>query len=151
METQQHIKALNENLEIYHRGYLHELGLYEEKIQNIEKQIAKCKSDTKRDILEKQMNSYEMHIERLDQHMEENTHKVQHKIKELSNKLAVIEREKHSIKTNIEKLRMGLEQRNPCDIFDMLECLTNAVCILDETISSQVHEHASQTPCDDQS
>ena len=126
------IKKLVYNRDLYHASYIEELEEFTTKIQTINSQIDRTESEIKRQILSKQVDYYDRQIEKLDKNLEITTDTINQKIGYFEEQLANLEREKHSLGYNIEKLKKALERRNTNEIFDMFEYVTNAICILGE-------------------
>ena len=78
--------------------------------------------------------------------MENTTLAINQKIEYFEEQLQNLEKEKRSLDYNIERLKKGLERRNTNEIFDMFECVTNAITIIQEDMksisSSKADEHA---------
>jgi tRNA U34 5-carboxymethylaminomethyl modifying GTPase MnmE/TrmE len=95
-------------------------------------QIDKSDSEVKKQILNKQKLYYERQIEKIDKNLEHTTNVINGKIDYFEEQLQNLEKEKHSLGYNVEKLKKALERRNTNEIFDMFEYVTNAIVIINE-------------------
>tara|TARA_B110000285_G_C14722577_1_gene422800 strand:+ start:69 stop:446 length:378 start_codon:yes stop_codon:yes gene_type:complete len=121
---------------MYHDTYLSKLEDYDEKIVRLESQIDRTTSDVKREILEKQRSFYLNEIEKIDKTMEHTTRFIDKKMDTLETQLNTLSKEKKSFEFNIKKLKESIERRNTGEIFDMFECVTNALTALREECDS---------------
>ena len=130
------IKKLVYTRDVYHATYVEEFEDFEEKIMRLSAQIEKSESEVKKQILNKQKSYYERQIERIDKNLEHTTNLINGKIDYFEEQLQNMEKEKHSLGYNVEKLKKALERRNTNEIFDMFEYVTNAIVILNEDLKS---------------
>lgn len=130
------IKKLIYNRDLYHANYVEEFEDLEEKIRRLSIQIDKSESDVKKQILNKQKLYYERQIEKIDKNLEHTTNVINGKIDYFEEQLQNMEKEKHSLGYNVEKLKKALERRNTNEIFDMFEYVTNAIVIINEDLKS---------------
>ena len=130
------IIRLKNTKEMYHDTYLSKLEDYDEKIVRLESQIDRTTSDVKREILEKQRSFYLNEIEKIDKTMEHTTRFIDKKMDTLETQLNTLSKEKKSFEFNIKKLKESIERRNTGEIFDMFECVTNALTALREECDS---------------
>jgi predicted nucleic acid-binding Zn-ribbon protein len=121
---------------LYHANYVEEFEDLEEKIRRLSIQIDKSDSEVKKQILNKQKLYYERQIEKIDKNLEHTTNVINGKIDYFEEQLQNMEKEKHSLGYNVEKLKKALERRNTNEIFDMFEYVTNAIVILNEDLKS---------------
>ena len=126
------IKKLIYTRDLYHTNYVAEFEDFEEKIRRLSVQIDKSESEVKKQILNKQKSYYERQIEKIDKNLEQTTNVINGKIDYFEEQLQNMEKEKHSLGYNVEKLKKALERRNTNEIFDMFEYVTNAIVILNE-------------------
>ena len=126
------IKKLIYTRDLYHTNYVAEFEDFEEKIRRLSVQIDKSESEVKKQILNKQKSYYERQIEKIDKNLEQTTNVINGKIDYFEEQLQNMEKEKHSLGYNVEKLKNALERRNTNEIFDMFEYVTNAIVILNE-------------------
>jgi predicted nucleic acid-binding Zn-ribbon protein len=130
---------------VYHTSYVEEFEDFEEKIMRLSVQIEKSESEVKKQILNKQKTYYERQIEKIDKNLEHTTNVINGKIEYFEEQLQNLEKEKHSLGYNVEKLKKALERRNTNEIFDMFEYVTNAIVIINEerkSTSSKADEPA---------
>ena len=130
------IKKLIYTRDLYHTNYVAEFEDFEEKIRRLSVQIDKSESEVKKQILNKQKSYYERQIEKIDKNLEQTTNVINGKIDYFEEQLQNMEKEKHSLGYNVEKLKNALERRNTNEIFDMFEYVTNAIVILNEDLKS---------------
>jgi predicted nucleic acid-binding Zn-ribbon protein len=139
------IKKLIYTRDVYHTSYVEEFEDFEEKIMRLSVQIEKSESEVKKQILNKQKTYYERQIEKIDKNLEHTTNVINGKIEYFEEQLQNLEKEKHSLGYNVEKLKKALERRNTNEIFDMFEYVTNAIVIINEerkSTSSKADEPA---------
>ena len=115
------IKKLIYTRDLYHTNYVAEFEDFEEKIRRLSVQIDKSESEVKKQILNKQKSYYERQIEKIDKNLEQTTNVINGKIDYFEEQLQNMEKEKHSLGYNVEKLKNALERRNTNEIFDMFE------------------------------
>jgi len=120
---------------LYHDTYLTNLEEFDEKIVRLESQIERTTSVMKRELLEKQKTFLLNEIEKIDKTMESTTKFIDNKLETLNKQLKNIDNEKNSFDYNIDKLKKAVERRNINEIFDMFECISNALCVLNDEVS----------------
>jgi|AntAceMinimDraft_12_1070368.scaffolds.fasta_scaffold12053_4 septal ring factor EnvC (AmiA/AmiB activator) len=121
--------------ELYQGTYLEKLEDYDEKIIRLGNQIERATSDVKCEILERQRKLYLDEIEKIDKNMENTIKFIDTKMDTFNKQLANIDNEKKSFDYNIDKLKKAIERRNVNEIFDMFECVSNALTILNDEAS----------------
>jgi len=67
MEIKQQIEALEQSKEFHYQKYLNDQMIIDNKLERIEKQIEKTKSQVKRDLLKRHIDWYEQHTMKMDE------------------------------------------------------------------------------------
>ena len=133
-EIKEQIAAYERAKEFHHEKYLNNLSIIDEKIDRIEKQIEKTKSQVKRDLLKRSLDWYEEETLKMDEAIETITTKLDSEIKRLQEVIKSIElrrdREKNSFEYNIENIRKCCKNRSTATMFDALESVANALEII---------------------
>ena len=133
-EIKEQIAAYERAKEFHHEKYLNNLSIIDEKIDRIEKQIEKTKSQVKRDLLKRSLEWYEEETLKMDEAIETITTKLDSEIKRLQEVIKSIElrrdREKNSFEYNIENIRKCCKNRSTATMFDALESVANALEII---------------------
>ena len=133
-EIKEQIAAYERAKEFHHEKYLNNLSIIDEKIDRIEKQIEKTKSQVKRDLLKRTLDWYEEETLKMDEAIETITSKIDSEIKRLQEVIKSIElrrdREKNSFEYNIENIRKCCKNRSTATMFDALESVANALEII---------------------
>ena len=133
-EIKEQIAAYERAKEFHHEKYLSNLGIIDEKIDRIEKQMEKTKSQVKRDLLKRSLDWYEEETLKMDEAIETITTKLDSEIKRLQEVIKSIElrrdREKNSFEYNIENIRKCCKNRSTATMFDALESVANALEII---------------------
>ena len=133
-EIKEQIAAYERAKEFHHEKYLNNLSIIDEKIDRIEKQMEKTKSQVKRDLLKRSLDWYEEETLKMDEAIETITSKIDSEIKRLQEVIKSIElrrdREKNSFEYNIENIRKCCKNRSTATMFDALESVANALEII---------------------
>lgn len=133
-EIKEQIAAYERAKEFHHEKYLNNLSIIDEKIDRIEKQMEKTKSQVKRDLLKRSLDWYEEETLKMDEAIETITTKLDSEIKRLQEVIKSIElrrdREKNSFEYNIENIRKCCKNRSTATMFDALESVANALEII---------------------
>ena len=133
-EIKEQIAAYERAKEFHHEKYLNNLSIIDEKIDRIEKQMEKTKSQVKRDLLKRSLEWYEEETLKMDEAIETITTKLDSEIKRLQEVIKSIElrrdREKNSFEYNIENIRKCCKNRSTATMFDALESVANALEII---------------------
>jgi len=133
-EIKEQIAAYERAKEFHHEKYLNNLSIIDEKIDRIEKQMEKTKSQVKRDLLKRTLDWYEEETLKMDEAIETITTKLDSEIKRLQEVIKSIElrrdREKNSFEYNIENIRKCCKNRSTATMFDALESVANALEII---------------------
>ena len=133
-EIKEQIAAYERAKEFHHEKYLNNLSIIDEKIDRIEKQMEKTKSQVKRDLLKRSLDWYEEETIKMDEAIETITSKIDSEIKRLQEVIKSIElrrdREKNSFEYNIENIRKCCKNRSTATMFDALESVANALEII---------------------
>ena len=134
MQVKEQIVALERAKEFHHEKYLNNIQLIDDKIDRIEKQLEKTKSQVKRDLLKRTLDWYEEEINKMDEAVDVVTTKIDSEIQRLQEiiKSAELrqENEKKSLDYNIQKIRECARDRNVYRIVDALEFVANALEII---------------------
>ena len=133
-EIKEQIAAYERAKEFHHEKYLNNLSIIDEKIDRIEKQIERTKSQVKRDLLKRNLDWYEEETLKMDEAIETITSKLDTEIHRLQEVIKSIElrrdREKNSFEYNIENIRKCCKNRSTATMFDALESVANALEII---------------------
>jgi len=134
MEIKQQIEALEQSKEFHYQKYLNDQMMIDNKLERIEKQIEKTKSQVKRDLLKRHIDWYEQHTMKMDESLEAVTNHLNAEIDKLNKIMKTREEEKQKEKKcfeyNIEKIRKCCKSRSAATMFDALECVANALEII---------------------
>ena len=134
MQVKEQIVALERAKEFHHEKYLHNIQLIDDKIDRIEKQLEKTKSQVKRDLLKRTLDWYEEEINKMDEAVDVVTTKIDSEIQRLHEviKSAELRREneKKSFDYNIENIRKCCKNRSTVTLFEALESVANALEII---------------------
>ena len=134
MQVKEQIVALERAKEFHHEKYLHNIQLIDDKIDRIEKQLEKTKSQVKRDLLKRTLDWYEEEINKMDEAVDVVTTKIDSEIQRLHDiiKSAELrqEKEKKSFDYNIENIRKCCKNRSTVTVFEALESVANALEII---------------------
>ena len=125
------IISLKNAKKLYQTTYVTNLEELQVKLERLNNQTDRCGSDVKREILERQRTLYENEIQKIDVNIENTTKFIDKKIEKLETQL---NKEKKSVEYNIDKLKKALERRNVNEIFDMFECVSNALTTLNDEV-----------------
>ena len=134
MQVKEQIVALERAKEFHHEKYLNNIQLIDDKIDRIEKQLEKTKSQVKRDLLKRTLDWYEQEINKMDEAVDVVTTKIDSEIQRLQEiiKSAELrrEKEKKSFEYNIENIRKCCKNRSTATLFDAFESVANALEII---------------------
>ena len=134
MQVKEQIVALERAKEFHHEKYLNNIQLIDDKIDRIEKQLEKTKSQVKRDLLKRTLDWYEEEINKMDEAVDVVTTKIDSEIQRLHEviKSAELRREneKKSFDYNIENIRKCCKNRSTVTLFEALESVANALEII---------------------
>ena len=134
MQVKEQIVALERAKEFHHEKYLNNIQLIDDKIDRIEKQLEKTKSQVKRDLLKRTLDWYEEEINKMDEAVDVITTKIDSEIQRLQEfiKSAELRREneKKSFEYNIENIRKCCKNRSTVTLFEALESVANALEII---------------------
>ena len=134
MQVKEQIVALERAKEFHHEKYLNNIQVIDDRIDRIEKQLEKTKSQVKRDLLKRTLDWYEEEINKMDEAVDVVTTKIDSEIQRLQEiiKSAELrqENEKKSLDYNIQKIRECARDRNVYRIVDALEFVANALEII---------------------
>jgi predicted nucleic acid-binding Zn-ribbon protein len=134
MQVKDQIVALERAKEFHHEKYLNNIQVIDDKIDRIEKQLEKTKSQVKRDLLKRTLDWYEEEINKMDEAVDVVTTKIDSEIQRLQEiiKSAELrrEKEKKSFEYNIENIRKCCKNRSTATLFDALESVANALEII---------------------
>ena len=126
--------ALERAKEFHHEKYLNNIQLIDDKIDRIEKQLEKTKSQVKRDLLKRTLDWYEEEINKMDEAVDVVTTNIDSEIQRLHEviKSAELRREneKKSFDYNIENIRKCCKNRSTVTLFEALESVANALEII---------------------
>ena len=126
--------ALERTKEFHHEKYLNNIHLIDDKIDRIEKQMEKTKSQVKRDLLKRTLDWYEQEINKMDEAVDVVTTNIDSEIQRLQEiiKSAELrrEKEKKSFEYNIENIRKCCKNRSTATLFDAFESVANALEII---------------------
>ena len=143
------IARLNTVKDAYKQSYISNLEYLEEKLDRINSQIDRTTSELKMEILKRQKEYYEAEIMKLDETMEKAIKDIDLKLGKIEAKHRELEdqakKKCESFDFNLESLRAAIKRKNPNEIFDMFEYVTNAITIIREDMkptSSKADEHA---------
>ena len=140
MDIKQQIAALEHSKEFHHEKYLNNIKIIDDKIERVEKQIERTKSQIKKDLLTRHLNWYENEIIKMDEAIEVITQKLDSEIERLQGILKTVEerkvKEKKSFEYNIENIRKCCQSRSAATMFDALESVANAL----EIIRAESHQ-----------
>ena len=140
MQVKDQIVALERAKEFHHEKYLNNIQIIDDKIDRIEKQLEKTKSQVKRDLLKRTLDWYEQEINKMDEAVDVVTTKIDSEIQRLQEiiKSAELrqEKEKKSFEYNIENIRKCCKNRSAATVFDALESVANAL----EIIRAEAHQ-----------
>ena len=134
MQVKEQIVALERTKEFHHEKYLNNIHLIDDKIDRIEKQLEKTKSQVKRDLLKRTLDWYEREINKMDEAVDVVTTNIDSEIQRLQEiiKSAELrrEKEKKSFEYNIENIRKCCKNRSTATLFDAFESVANALEII---------------------
>ena len=134
MQVKEQIVALERAKEFHHEKYLNNIQIIDDKIDRIEKQLEKTKSQVKRDLLKRTLDWYEREINKMDEAVDVVTTNIDSEIQRLQEiiKSAELrrEKEKKSFEYNIENIRKCCKNRSTATLFDAFESVANALEIL---------------------
>jgi|TARA_B100001094_G_scaffold61193_2_gene56870 hypothetical protein len=134
MDIKQQIEALEQSKEFHHQKYLNNLQIIDDKIERVEKQMERTKSQVKRDLLNRHIDWYEEEILKMDEAIEVITQKLNSEIERLGGVMKSHEerkqKEKKSFEYNIENIRKCCKNRSAATMFDALESVANALEII---------------------
>jgi len=134
MDIKQQIEALEQSKEFHHQKYLNNLQIIDDKIERVEKQMERTKSQVKRDLLNRHIDWYEEEILKMDEAIEVITQKLNSEIERLGGVMKSHEerkqKEKKSFEYNIENIRVCCKKRSAATMFDALESVANALEII---------------------
>ena len=119
--------ALERTKEFHHEKYLNNIHLIDDKIDRIEKQMERTKSQVKRDLLKRTLDWYEEEINKMDEAIDVVTTKIDNEIQRLRD--VELRREK-SFEYNIENIRKCCKNRSTATLFDAFESVANALEII---------------------
>jgi len=127
------LKLIEQSKEFHHEKYLNNLQIIDDKIERVEKQMERTKSQVKRDLLNRHIDWYEEEILKMDEAIEVITQKLNSEIERLTVMKSHEERkqkEKKSFEYNIENIRKCCKNRSAATMFDALESVANALEII---------------------
>ena len=127
MQVKEQIVALERAKEFHHEKYLNNIHLIDDKIDRIEKQMERTKSQVKRDLLKRTLDWYEEEINKMDEAIDVVTTKIDNEIQRLRD--IELRREK-SFEYNIENIRKCCKNRSTATLFDAFESVANALEII---------------------
>jgi hypothetical protein len=127
MQVKDQIVALERTKEFHHEKYLNNIHLIDDKIDRIEKQMERTKSQVKRDLLKRTLDWYEEEINKMDEAIDVVTTKIDNEIQRLRG--VELRREK-SFEYNIENIRKCCKNRSTATLFDAFESVANALEII---------------------
>lgn len=134
MDIKQQIEALEQSKEFHHQKYLNNLQIIDDKIERVEKQMERTKSQVKRDLLNRHIDWYEEEMLKMDEAIEVITQKLNSEIERLGGVMKSHEerkqKEKKSFEYNIENIRKCCKNRSAATMFDALESVANALEII---------------------
>ena len=134
MQVKDQIVALERAKEFHHEKYLNNIQIIDDKIDRIEKQLEKTKSQVKRDLLKRTLDWYEQEINKMDEAVDVVTTNIDSEIQRLQEiiKSAELrrEKEKKSFEYNIENIRKCCKNRSTATLFDAFESVANALEII---------------------
>ena len=134
MQVKEQIVALERAKDFHHEKYLNNIQIIDDKIDRIEKQLEKTKSQVKRDLLKRTLDWYEQEINKMDEAVDVVTTNIDSEIQRLQEiiKSAELrrEKEKKSFEYNIENIRKCCKNRSTATLFDAFESVANALEIL---------------------
>ncbi|ALI95812.1 hypothetical protein OlV7_180 [Ostreococcus lucimarinus virus 7] len=134
MDIKQQIEALEQSKEFHYQKYLNNLQIIDDKIERVEKQMERTKSQVKRDLLNRHIDWYEEEILKMDEAIEVITQKLNSEIERLGGVMKSHEerkqKEKKSFEYNIENIRKCCKNRSAATMFDALESVANALEII---------------------
>ena len=134
MQVREQIVALERAKEFHHEKYLNNIQIIDDKIDRIEKQLEKTKSQVKRDLLKRTLDWYEQEINKMDEAVDVVTTNIDSEIQRLQEiiKSAELrrEKEKKSFEYNIENIRKCCKNRSTATLFDAFESVANALEII---------------------
>ena len=121
MQVKEQIVALERAKEFHHEKYLNNIQIIDDKIDRIEKQLEKTKSQVKRDLLKRTLDWYEQEINKMDEAVDVVTTNIDSEIQRLQEiiKSAELrrEKEKKSFEYNIENIRKCCKNRSTATLF----------------------------------
>ena len=134
MQVKEQIVALERAKEFHHEKYLNNIQIIDDKIDRIEKQLEKTKSQVKRDLLKRTLDWYEQEINKMDEAVDVVTTNIDSEIQRLQEiiKSAELrrEKEKKSFEYNIENIIKCCKNRSTATLFDAFESVANALEII---------------------
>jgi predicted nucleic acid-binding Zn-ribbon protein len=134
MQVKEQIVALERLKAFHHEKYLNNIQIIDDKIDRIEKQLEKTKSQVKRDLLKRTLDWYEQEINKMDEAVDVVTTNIDSEIQRLQEiiKSAELrrEKEKKSFEYNIENIRKCCKNRSTATLFDAFESVANALEII---------------------
>lgn len=150
-EIKEQIVALERAKEFHHEKYLNNLQIIDDKIERVEKQMERTKSQVKRELLKRSLDWYEEEILKMDEVIETITTKLDSEVSRLQKVIKSIEtrreKEKNSFEHNIEKIRNCCKNRSTASMFDALESVANALEIIRaEGRHAESDQRNAQTP-----
>ena len=119
--------ALERTKEFHHEKYLNNIHLIDDKIDRIEKQMERTKSQVKRDLLKRTLDWYEEEINKMDEAIDVVTTKIDNEIQRLRDIELRLEK---SFEYNIENIRKCCKNRSTATLFDAFESVANALEII---------------------
>src|SRR6056300_1013385 len=129
-DIKQQIAALEQAKEFHHEKYLNNLQIIDDKIDRIEKQLDRTKSQVKKELLKRSLDWYDEETIKMDEAIELRR-----------------EREKDSFEYNIENIRKCCKNRSVATLFDALESVANALEIIrSERRQAESDQRNVQTP-----
>jgi hypothetical protein len=150
-DIKQQIAALEQAKEFHHEKYLNNLQIIDDKIDRIEKQLERTKSQVKKELLKRSLDWYDEETIKMDEAIETITDKLDSEIVRLQQLIKSIElrreREKNSFEYNIENIRKCCKNRSVATMFDALESVANALEIIRaERRQAESDQRNVQTP-----
>ena len=134
MQVKEQIVALERAKEFHHEKYLNNIQIIDDKIDRIEKQLEKTKSQVKRDLLKRTLDWYEQEINKMDEAVDVVTTNIDSEIQRLQEIIKSVElrreKEKKSFEYNIENIRKCCKNRSTATLFDAFESVANALEII---------------------
>jgi len=133
-ELKEKIQTLEQSKGYHHERYLGNLSAIDEKIDRIEKQIERTKSQVKKELLKRHIDWLEEEIVKMDEAIEVITTSIDSDIEKMQQLIISFEekkeKEKKSFEYNIENIRKCCKNRSAATLFDALESVANALEII---------------------